>query len=297
MLVPIDGSEIAEGSLPFARELSSRLGWETTLLHVCSIGEVPSLAVCKSYVEHTAEEVNKDDGKKWPPIAADTVVGVVPDSILIYAETHGANIILLTRYGKTGKTRWFMGTVAHRLITAANVPVLIVNPDGKNSEVPAGWPNSVLVLLDQSKPSEAILPWVEDLCGQTKSRTEIVLFSVCEPPDLLSDYPEAIMPMTWEEHVKKAKAAAEEKCGVYLADLSRRLSDSGMHVNIHTVVGKNVVDEIKRYISSRPFDLVAMTTRGQSGTASWPFGHVADRIIQDTQTPLLLVRPPSPETG
>jgi nucleotide-binding universal stress UspA family protein len=298
LIVPLDGSELAEDALPYALQLTKRLGMETTLLHVCSVGQDTSLSMCRKYIDTTARgmEQKLDGSKKGGAVAknsaaftGDTVIGIVPDSILIYTANHQSDMILLSRFGKTGNRKWLIGSVAHRILSSAPVPVLIVQPDD-DFRPRTDWPANVLVLLDGSELSETILPYVEALESGSKT-TSITLFQVCEPPDLLSDYPEAIMPLTWEEHVQKAKIASQERCRQYLKEIGDKLETRGLNVRTHAVIGNNVVEEIGKYAREQKFDLVAMTTHGRSGMGDWPFGHIADRVIQTNQTPLLVVKP------
>jgi nucleotide-binding universal stress UspA family protein len=132
---------------------------------------------------------------------------------------------------------------------------------------------------------------VDDLFNQGQFGGEVTLVKVCESPDLIADYPVAIMQLSWDEHVKRAKSAAKESSLVYLREKQKQLEAKGIKVNIEVVLGENTIPAITRYIREHPFDLVAMTTHGHSRISVWPYGHVADRIIQVNIKPLLLIRP------
>jgi nucleotide-binding universal stress UspA family protein len=302
LLVPLDGSGLAEKALPYALQLTRRLHLETTLLHVSAFAESPSLFMCKSYIEHVAEMLtlqlkeNKgktglSQGESSGVIRGEAIAGDVPSSILEYAENARADLILMSRHGHSGIGRWLMGSVTHKVLTASKVPVVVIHPDSAESIPEPEWPKTVLVLLDGSKLSETVLPHVEILSKEEQFDVEVTLFEVCEPPDLLSDYPEAIMPLTWDEHVRNAQAASERVCSTRLDEIQRQLEAKKLKVSSKIALGENVIDEIVKYIREHTFDLVAMTTHGRSGISLWPYGHVADRIIQVSSTPLLLVRP------
>lgn len=307
MLVPLDGSELAEQVLPFAISLTDRLDLQTTLLQVCEIEQSHSFYTCRTYVERVAQDITRqlDEGKKSKArvtvasaakITGETVTGIVPDSIILYAESHQPDIILISRHGRSGTHGILLGSVAHRVLTSVRMPVLIVHPENTRTLIHRGWPRTILVLLDGSTTSEAILPLVKDIV-EVKSETEVTLFKVCEPPDLRADYPEATMPFPWEEHVERATIAARERCDNYLSVLQKQLEETGLNTTSHIKLGDRVADEILTYARESPFDLIAMTTHGQSGMGDWPFGHIADRIIHMIQSPLLLLRPPRTVSG
>ena len=303
ILVPLDGSELAEKVLPYAIQLTARFRAEAVLLHVFAAGESQSLGMSKAYIEHTAEKIRKQlqeiaqksrlsAGKVTIPIKSETIAGDVASSILKYAEVNKIDLIIMSKYGQSGIGHWLMGSIAHKVFSVSRIPVLIINPVNRDKIVQSGWPRNVLVPLDGSKMSETVLSHVEELFNQGQSGGEVTLVKVSEPPDLIADYPEAIMELSWDEHVKRAKSAAKEAGLVYLGEKQKQLEAKGIKVNIEVILGENVIPAITRYIREHPFDLVAMTTHGHSRMSVWPWGHVADRIIQMNIKPLLLIRPP-----
>ena len=302
ILVPLDGSQLAEKVLPYAIQLTSRFQAETVLLHVFGAGEPQSKGMSKAYIEHTAEKIREQlleiapksklsAGKVPILIKSEVITGDVASSILKYAEESKIDLIIMSKHGHSGIGHWLMGSVAHKVFSVSRIPVLIIHPANTDNIEQSGWPRNVLVPLDGSKMSETVLSHVEDLFVKGQSAGEVTLFRVGEPPDLLGDYPQAIMQLTWAEHVKKAKLAAKEASLVYLGEKQKQLEAKGIKVNIEVVLGENAIPAITRYIREHPCDLVAMTTHGHSRISVWPYGHVADRIIQVNIKPLLLIRP------
>ena len=304
ILVPLDGSELAEKVLPYAIQLTARFQAETVLLHVFAAGESQSSGMSKAYIEHTAEKVRErlqeiaqksrlSAGKVTIPIKSETVAGDVASSILKYAEESKIDLIVMSKHGQSGIGHWLMGSIAHKIFSISRIPVLIIHPVNGDKIMQSGWPRNVLVPLDGSKMSETVLSHVEDLFNQGQSGGEVTLVKVSEPPDLIADYPEGIMRLSWDEHVNQAKSAAKEAGLVYLGEKQKQLEAKGIKVNIEVILGENAIPAIIRYIREHPFDLVAMTTHGHSGMSVWPWGHVADRIIQVNIKPILLIRPPA----
>jgi nucleotide-binding universal stress UspA family protein len=304
ILVPLDGSQLAEKVLPYAIQLTSRFQAETVLLHVFGAGESQSLVTSKAYIEHIAEKVRMQlqeippkaqfsKGKVPAVIKAEILTGDAPSAILEYADKSETDLIIMSKHGHSGFGHWLMGNVAHKVFSVSRIPVLIIHPANTDNIEQSGWPRNVLVPLDGSKMSETVLSHVEDLFNQGQFGGEVTLVKVCEPPDLIADYPAAIMELPWDEHVKLAKSAAKEASLVYLREKQKQLEAKGIKVNIEVVLGENAIPAITQYIREHPFDLVAMTTHGHSRISVWPYGHVADRIIQINIKPLLLIRPPA----
>ena len=304
ILVPLDGSELAEKVLPYVVQMARRFHSEIVLIHVWGKSESPSFLMSKAYIEHVAETVKrrlqeiaqKDQFSKGNipvVIKSEVIAGDVASSILKYAEESKIDLIIMSKHGHSGIGHWLMGSIAHKVFSVSRVPVLIIHPVNIDNIVQSGWPRNVLVPLDGSKMSETVLSDVEDLLNKGQFGGEVTLVKVCEPPDLVADYPAAIMQLSWEEHVKLAKSAAKEASLVYLGEKQKQLETKGIKVNIDVVLGENAIPAITRYIREHPFDLVAMTTHGHSRISVWPYGHVADRIIQVNIKPLLLIRPPA----
>jgi hypothetical protein len=100
--------------------------------------------------------------------------------------------------------------------------------------------------------SETVLSHVEALFNQEQCGGEVTLVKVCEPPDLIADYPAAIMRLSWDEHVKQAKSAAKEASLVYLKEKQKQLEAKGIKVNIEVVLGENAIPAIYPGASFRP---------------------------------------------
>ncbi len=80
MLVPLDGSELAEITVPYAREVAGRLGIEIVFLHVCDSTENGCISVYGAYVQNAAEKVARGE-KAFPlEISGLPIAGVVKAS-------------------------------------------------------------------------------------------------------------------------------------------------------------------------------------------------------------------------
>lgn len=289
MLVPLDGSQLAEAALSYAAQLANRLNLGVTLLHVCGASESAPLFMCRSYVEHEAELIAlklKSPAKE--ETRGEAITGNAAEGILAYAEQDQSDLILMAAHGESGG-RWLLGSVAHKVLSHSKAPVLLVRTGFEVGD--EAWPKVIIVPLDGSSVAESILAHVEMLAGAPDASAEVVLLRVCQSPALLADYPEAIMPHTWEEHVDLATKGARQSCGLYLGGIRKSLENRGIRVQSEVVLGAEPADAIIKYAGRHPFGLIAMSTHGESGITRWPYGHVGDRVLLSTKNPLLFARP------
>ncbi|MCS6774784.1 MAG: universal stress protein [Anaerolineae bacterium] len=141
ILVPLDGSQFAEGALPYAQMLARCGGGEIELLrvavhpsnyiYVSDPGALADLyesdrAHCEDYLRRVAARVTAETGV---PTVIAVREGVVADSILDYAEDTGADLIVMTTHGRTGMERWLLGSVAERVVRGAKMPVMLIRPN------------------------------------------------------------------------------------------------------------------------------------------------------------------------
>jgi len=166
----------------------------------------------------------------------------------------------------------------------------------------------ILVPLDGSSLSEAVLPYVEQLISETNA--EVTLLAVAESP--------APIDKTTVEHsgVRDVVAAAtaveptieqttiiregetqpqaeqriRDELTAYLAERGRGLAATGT-MTTHTVLFGDPADRIVDYANQGRFDVIAMATHGYSGLRHLLAGSVTSRVLEQTGRPVLLVRP------
>ncbi len=147
----------------------------------------------------------------------------------------------------------------------------------------------ILVPLDGSKLAECTLPYVEALAKDRGAR-EIILFRVCESPEIPADYP-ASMPESWEQHVEQIVKGAQQQCSLYLGDVEKRMKNLGVKIRIESRLGK-AADEIVKFADKNQVDLMVIASHGRSGVSKWAFGSVAEKVFHHTCVPVLMIRAP-----
>ena len=146
ILVPLDGSELAECVLPHVNAMAKMLKGREKISLVRVVTplrlyesvesalppeerqrlEADSVKLAKSYLDQVATKLNLDE------VTVETVVlfGQVTEQLIDFVEKNGVDLIIIATHGRSGVSRWFAGNVADRLIRSSRVPVLVVRPPG-----------------------------------------------------------------------------------------------------------------------------------------------------------------------
>jgi nucleotide-binding universal stress UspA family protein len=141
ILVPLDGSKVAEGVLPHAKALAYSQGAELILL---TVGANPALefafsdpGLARSAVleqeERSKKYISEIEGQlKSAGFKTSTQlrVGSVAEVILGVAEELQVDVIAMSTHGRTGPARWLLGSIAERVVHNSRVPVLLIRATG-----------------------------------------------------------------------------------------------------------------------------------------------------------------------
>ncbi len=180
--------------------------------------------------------------------------------------------------GGSGAQHWLSGGVARRLINIVDKPVLLVQEMGSSNGAPQKF-KKILVTLDGSEYSERSLPYAK-LFSKVFG-AEILLLSVPEVPEA-----EKYGPMA--DVVIEMRQQAEATATQYLEGVATRLQANGNPVHI-LVTGSNPARTIFQVSEAEDVDLIMMATRGRGGLDRILMGSVAERLVQHTVRPVLLV--------
>jgi nucleotide-binding universal stress UspA family protein len=148
ILVPLDGSKLAECALPYVEELATGCGTEEVIL-VSITERVPGYRAFDDATQPLGQRfIPEAAGKKERPaqryldrvakamkakgIKVDTEVllGDPAEEIVSYAKDPGCDIIIMSSHGRSGPSRWAHGSVADKVFRASCVPILMVRAPG-----------------------------------------------------------------------------------------------------------------------------------------------------------------------
>lgn len=288
VLVPLDGSALAERAIPYAQAIAKTKGSELILFTV-SVASVEQLdRPMKAYLELNAKELQSQGIKTATAIA----YGNIADEIIDYAANNKVDLIVISTHGYSGIKRWVLGSIASKVLYGTCADVLLIKSKApKVSQVDL---KKILLPLDGSAFSETPIPAVEELIKGTD--TEIVLTIVSEPP-LVPTYGDRPINPTWERHQATLWAEMQKQASEYLEKIKAQLKEHGIKVKSHVIPGElgRVAESIMQIAQKEKVDLIAMATHGRTGISRWVYGSVATRIAEESLQPILLIRPSVPK--
>lgn len=282
MLVPLDGSELAEQAFPYAEELAKNLNSQVVLITICLPND-PLERVLTEYIERRAENL-QSLGIETRSVC---VEGEPATSIIDFAAKNNISLIVISTHGRTGVSRWPLGSIASKVVQKSHVPVFLV----RSGQLPTANKRfrKILVTLDGSRFAEAIIPYIETLAKAMNS--EVILTRVIEPLKL----PQLAAYREQEKYEQEYTTRLEREAKRYLSKKKSLLALKGINASSVLLSGKPA-ETIIQYADDTSASLIALTTHGFSGITKWAYGSVASRIIEGSSKPIFLVRPPLPTT-
>jgi nucleotide-binding universal stress UspA family protein len=295
LLVPLDGSELAEIALLYAEELARRLGSKVILVNVRGAAEKTDDHELREYLGKMVAKTEHDINKSPSPAPRQKVIvesvilgssgslNVPAEEILTYSEKENINLIVIATHGRTGIKRWALGSTAEKVVRASKSPVLLIKA---NTGIPKNVSmDKILVPLDGSKHSETILSHVESLASNLSAG--VILFHVVvQPYKVYAGSLGVVEVLYTTKELRSIEAGTEE----YLQNVGRKLRAEGITTSYQVRTG-SAAEEIIKLADESHADVVAMSTHGQSGFSRWEQGSIVEKILRAGNTPLLLVRP------
>jgi len=282
ILVPLDGSGEAESILPYLRDLAPRFSTHIDILGV-GIGRKNRRVNCllEEYISRVAAGL-QSDGIKAEAVA---LYGTAADKILDYAAQNDIDLIIMATHGRSGISRWWMGSVAEKVISEAPTPVLVVQSKHprKNGAVRKLSFLKILTPLDGSDIGQAALPYAEALA--IKTGASINLLQAISPPGTIEA--SVLGGSDWRKFVKAMHDAGED----YLSGIAKKLDEEGIKTTYEVVTG-DPAGRIVEYAEDKGVSLIAMSTHGRTGVSRWVLGSIADKVLHGASMPMLLVRSP-----
>ena len=169
ILVPLDGSARAEKAIPAAARIARALGGSVILLRVATAPvDTGKYSTTSAYVEEAVdadldvatsylENIAKSGELAGITTEVKTFIGAVAPTILSAAQSFHANLIVMCSHGYTGFQRWVLGSVADKVTHHSSIPVLVLREGGPIPATAVHQPARVLVPVDGSTLSEAVL--------------------------------------------------------------------------------------------------------------------------------------------
>jgi nucleotide-binding universal stress UspA family protein len=292
ILVPLDGSELAEAALPAARFLAGALGAKVTLVHVVE-QDAPSTIHGDRHLR-TPEEaeaylvaVSALAGPPGSAVACHVHAAATSDvvqSIVAHKDELAPDLIVLCTHGRGGLRRIFIGSIAQQVAAAGPTPVLLIRPDG-HARDSAFDIKTILVPLDGERSHEQGLDVALELARSAGARLH--LLSVVPTLNSLAGHDATLgrfMPGTTQAILQ----LEEKELKAYLMQHASRLQQTGVPVAAelrYGDVGPAITEAAERIDAG----IIVLATHGKAGNAAFWTNSVAARVQANTRHPLLLV--------
>lgn len=284
VLVPLDGSQLAERAIPYAATLARAAQARLRLLHV--MPDTPAAAASGKELDVAArlEMLAGQLRARDVQATAHTVTGESPATAIVHAASDPpADVVVMSTHGRSGIGRWLYGSVAEAVLQQLDVPVLLI-PASSRHPWSEDRPPKILVPLDGSDLSEAAL-------GPARLLREVI-----DGDLLLMRVIESGASAVWtfdptSVGIGRRTGTGLEEARQYLESITTVPGPAGRRIDVLVDEGDPSV-VIGATAQREDVDLIVMATHGRTGVARMTMGSVATTTLQRAHVPILMVRPP-----
>lgn len=292
LLVPLDGSRFGEWALAPALGLARALKGTIQLVSVyedkplvagwpLDAGEVEAW-----FEQYLADVTRRLADVSDVPVSEVLLAGRVGDRLEEHVGQTQPSLVVMCTHGRGAFSRFWLGSVADRMVRHLTVPVLLVRPrDDEEIQLTDTLTfERVLVPLDGSARAEGSLEVASQITRAAQGTC--ILLRVVPPPLPTTPYlPHAIA------ETDRAAESGRRESQQYLRDMEARLERDGLRVETEVVTGVHAAPGIVRACESTGADLIVIATHGRGGLPRLLLGSVADKVVRAAPVPVLVTRP------
>ena len=267
MLIPLDGSQVAEQVLPYARFLAKALKIPVELLEVIDLEALRLVAnpergrylntllsekmeTSTSYLEAIAQSF------QGTQVTCVVEKGNAEEVVIERAATDKDTLIVMATHGRSGIQRWVLGSVADKVLHGSTNHLFLIRAHDQDKTVGEALLKKVIVPLDGSSLAETVLPNVIDLAK--KMRLEVVLVRAFALPPSVAGEDYGFYSANFLDQI-------EAEARDYLAEKVKDVQGQGLE-NVSSVANVGYgAEEIITLARKTPDNFIAMCTHGRSG--------------------------------
>ena len=282
IMTPLDGSDMSEFAVPYTVEIAAALGATTLIARVvermrwsaASSGYLIAPDTYSQLLELEERDAQAQTQRVVERLSAHGLTArrlveaaASPADLLNITQREHISLVVMATHARSGFARITLGSVADQLVRHGRCPTLLVRARGRLPEHPTLA--RALVPLDGSAMSELALPTLARFAGRLVSH--VTLLRVVDPDERSG-----------------ASLEAQRSLDVTRERVEREMESLRGHVEtllLWGLPGQQILEE------SALHDVIIMATHGQTGATRWAFGSVADEVLHEARTPLLLTRP------
>jgi len=295
LLAPLDGSRLAEATIPVARSLAAQLDARLTLLHVLEHAPPPTIhgeahltdaTAAANYLAGLLPRFAATDG------AVQTHVHPNPEhdvaqSIIDHVQELAADLVVLAAHGRGGIRGWLFGRIAQQVVRRGSLPVCLV-PVAATGGERRFVGRTISVALNGMPAAEASLPAAMGLARAFRATIHLI----CAVPTVETlDAERAASAMLTPNAARAVLELEAADAWRYLAEVAVNLSAAGLASSFAVVRGdpaSAIIAEAERVRA----DILAMATHGRGGLGGLWAGSVGAKVQSRFLRPMLLVPAP-----
>ena len=292
ILIPLDGSALAEVVLPVAHYLARVLGAHVTLIHILEQGASASIhgerhltepKEAEGYLEEIARRTFPADIPVSRHVHTEAMDSVARGIVDHQAEL-APDLILMCTHGRSGLRDLLFGRIAQQLVASGRTPVLLMHPHDPGMQEPFVC-RTLLAPTDGEPTHERGLHLASELARATGARLHFL--SVVPTWEKLAGRQAAsgrFMPGT----TRAVLQIAEEQLASYLRGQAARGEALGVAVSASVRRG-DPASVIVETAASTDADIIVLGTHGKAGAEAFWAHSVTAKVLGKTARPLLLV--------
>jgi nucleotide-binding universal stress UspA family protein len=295
ILVPLDGSALAECVIPHARIVAEALGARITLLHVLERSLSPDL---NNTINPLDWHIRKTEAQTYldrmtaflldsvPDVCNVIVEGHAPEEVIDYAHHNNVDLIALSSHGKSGLSSWNVSSVVQKIVLRSYISTFII----RAYKTTGGYKGKVaykkiLITLDCSQRAESALPLAISLARHQGAR--LLLAHVVRRPETPGHLPRSREDTDLAEKLMDRNYSEAKH---YLDQLDSQLSSTEISIQTFLHSGNNPAAILDDLVESENVHLVVLCAHGHNNVEKWPYGSVAVNFIAYGTTPLLIMQ-------
>lgn len=290
ILVPMDGSALAECTLPFAAALGQVFSARITLLRILTVpsGHVDPVDWELARAEAHGQLARFDQQLTASGLTSGVTVmeGRSAEQIIHFAQEHQVDLIVLSSHGEGGLTGWTLSGTAQKVVARTDSSILVVPAyaAGAAHAAPLRF-GKILLPLDCSPRAECVLPFAAALAREHGA--ELLLAHIVPEPELPRRMPPSSEDVALVRRLTERNRLESES---YLESVSNDLSAQDVRVRTHAAISAHPSRAILELAEREDVDLIVACAHGATGSARTRYGCTAVPLIQESDRPIVVLQ-------
>ena len=229
-----------------------------------------------AYLDQVVKKLKDSFAINATPVLVDSIAAEALHNQAVRGST---DLVVMATHGRSGLSRFWLGSMADTLIRTLPMPVLLVRPQEEPTNLASTFaPRHILIPLNGSELAEEIIESAIEL-GKLFT-AEYTLLRVVEP---------YMSPLEFAN--QGMVELFERRNSAYVERVAAKLRDRSLRAKSRVVLNRPAAVAILDVARAENVDLIALATHGRSGLSRALLGSVADKVIRGAQVPVLTQRP------